>query len=431
MGMNGWRRQLGKSVRFPAVLAVIGFVALFAGCDRDAASHAVMTVRPRTALLDSPVTVSLRGMPAGARVTVEASAMDSTGTTWKSAGHFVATSAGTMTLDQPSSGGSYTGRNPMGLFESMTPSAKPTSPVFISPARGYDVSLQAKVDGQVAANATTHRHYPTEIDRAGKDLRLATDGINGELYTPRHAATKRPAVLVFGGSEGGLGPASFQGPLLAAHGYPTLALAYFKAPGLPQTLANIPLEYFRKALEFLRAQPGVDPHHVLVMGGSRGAEAALLLGSHYPNLVNGVIAGAPTSVVQPGFPDSTKPAWTQHGKALPSAVDPNDSRAKYTPNAIIPVEKIAGPLLLACGGKDPVWPSCRSTDVITGRLSAHHFRYPVTALRYPDAGHSLSGLDCCYSETAAATNGFGGSPDANRAAGTDAYAKLLAFLKNQ
>ena len=91
--------------------------------------------------------------------------------------------------------------------------------------------------------------------------------------------------------------------LLAARGYPSLALAYFKAPGLPQTLRDIPLEYFTSALEVLRAQPGVDPDHVLVAGDSRGGEAALLLGAHFPQLVNGVIAGVPSSVVHPGGAD--------------------------------------------------------------------------------------------------------------------------------
>jgi dienelactone hydrolase len=116
-------------------------------------------------------------------------------------------------------------------------------------------------------------------------------------------------VLVFGGSGGGR--MTSVAALLAARGYPSLALAYFKAPGLPQTLHNIPLEYFAKALRVLRAQPGVDPDHVLVVGESRGGEAALLLSAYFPRLVNGVIAGVPSSVVNSAAgPDTGRPAWT-------------------------------------------------------------------------------------------------------------------------
>ena len=96
-------------------------------------------------------------------------------------------------------------------------------------------------------------------------------------------------MLVFGGSDGGLS-GTLVAALLAAHGYPALALAYFNAPGLPAQLSDIPLEYFATALRWLRAQPQVDPRHVLTLGVSRGSEAALLLGAYYQRLVDGVIA---------------------------------------------------------------------------------------------------------------------------------------------
>src|SRR2546423_12920781 len=83
---------------------------------------------------------------------------------------------------------------------------------------------------------------------------------------------------------------------LAPHCSPTLAIAYFGAAGLPQTLSNIPLEYFVKALSWLRSQPGVDPAHLFTYGVSRGSEAALLLGALYPDLVRGVIALVPSDV---------------------------------------------------------------------------------------------------------------------------------------
>jgi acetyl esterase/lipase len=179
----------------------------------------------------------------------------------------------------------------------------------------------------------------------------------------------------------------------------------------------------------LRAQPGVDPHRVLVMGDSRGGEAALLLGAYFPHLVNGVVAGVPSSVVRPGFPDAGRPAWTLRGRPLP-AVSPSESQqaAPAAPEAVIPVERIRGPILLTCGGLDVVWPSCAYTEAITARLTAHRFAHPVTALRYPGAGHLAGSLTAYYSLTDAALISSGGTVAGTQAALSDGHAELLALL---
>jgi pimeloyl-ACP methyl ester carboxylesterase len=185
----------------------------------------------------------------------------------------------------------------------------------------------------------------------------------------------------------------------------------------------------------LRAQPGVDPRHVLVAGVSRGGEATLLLGAHFPQLVNGVVAGVPSSVVNPGeWPDTSRPAWTLRGRPLP-AVSPSEFGQPNPPGkarAVIPVERIGGPVLLACGGQDLRWPSCAYVDAITARLRAHRFAHPVTALRYRDAGHLIGGLTAYYgSLTDDALTSDGGTVAATQAAQTDAHAKLLALLASQ
>jgi hypothetical protein len=65
---------------------------------------------------------------------------------------------------------------------------------------------------------------------------LAANGVHGDLFMPDALAAGRPAMLAFGGSEGGLSSA-----FLAAQGYSTLAQACLKEPGLPATLSRIPL----------------------------------------------------------------------------------------------------------------------------------------------------------------------------------------------
>ena len=415
------------------LLAAAGLTGCTRGGDRDRA-QASISVSPQTALVDQPTAVTVQSLPAGARTTLTARARDIDGITWSATAQFQATSAGEVSLGQPSLGGSYSGVNPMGLFTLMAPPPGSAPDWFLYPEAGYDVTLQASVGGRVAATATVQQQSPVAVGVVEKQLRPAKGGIYANLYLPKNTAARRPAVLVFSGSGGGL-TTSFAAALLAAHGYPSLALAYFKAPGLPQTLHNIPLEYFTKALEVLRDQPGVDPGHVLVAGVARGGEAALLLGAHFPRLINGVIAGVPSSVVNPGErPDTSRPAWTLEGRPLP-AVSPSEFGQPNPPGkagAVIPVERIGGPVLLACGQQDLVWPSCAYVDAITARLRAHRFAHPVTALRYPDAGHLVGGLTAWYgSLTEDALTSSGGTVAATQAAQADAHAKLLALLASQ
>jgi acyl-CoA thioester hydrolase/bile acid acetyltransferase-like protein len=192
-----------------------------------------MSVSPQAALVDEPVDVSVRGLPTGARTTVTATATDARGIAWSASAQFQATSAGVVSLGQPSLGGSYTGVKPMGLFTLMTPPPDSSRDWFLYPTAGYDVALQAIVSGRVAARATARRQDPATVGVVEKKLRPANGGIYGNLYLPKNTAAKRPAVLGFGGSDGGL-TTSFAAALLAAHGYPSLPLAYFKVRGQPR-----------------------------------------------------------------------------------------------------------------------------------------------------------------------------------------------------
>jgi dienelactone hydrolase len=380
-----------------------------------------MTVTPASALADVPVSVTVSGLPAGARTTVTATATDTSGVPWRSSADFQAGPDGKVTLARkPLSG--YPAADPMALFQLMTPTRGDAA--FFAGSRTQDVTLRASVDGKVVAQAVAHRRGPDDVGVRHRDLRPATDGVYGTLFLPADTSAPRPALVVFGGSEGGLSAVvTGAAALLAANGYPALALAYFRAPGLPATLKDVPLEYFARALRLLRAQPGVDPHHVLVQGTSRGGEAALLLGATYPELVNGVVAGVPSSRVN-ATPNGSTPAWTVDARPVPIGQD-------------IPVERIRGPVPMNCGGQDGVWQSCQFEDAVSFRLRQHHFRYPVTALNYPEGGHYVGTFSTAYiSQTAASLDitpsGLipGGTLPATLAGAADSHAKLLTLLRS-
>jgi hypothetical protein len=155
------------------VVSAAGLPACTGGGDGTAPVNASMAVSPQRALLDEPVKISVRGLPAGARTTVTAKATDAGGKTWSASAQFEATSAGEVSLDQPALAGSYSGANPMGLFQFMAPPADSTATGFSSPDAGYDVTLQATVGDRVAATATAHRQSPAAVGVVEKTLRPA------------------------------------------------------------------------------------------------------------------------------------------------------------------------------------------------------------------------------------------------------------------
>jgi dienelactone hydrolase len=414
------------------MLVSIVLAAGVTGCtSADRVDDASITVSPAVALMDQPVRVTMAGLGADRPMTVTATAKDVVGVTWSSSAEFRASGDGTLSLDQAPLGGSYSGANPMGLFQFMAPD-DPRPLGFGSPLSGtYVVRLEVKVDGRTVATATATRRSPQAVGVTTTKLTVAADGVYGVLYRPKDTTTRKPALLVFGGTEGGLSyPVQEKSALLAAHGYPTLALAYFDAPGLPKDLAAIPLEYFRKALTVLRAQPGVDTHHLLVTGASWGGEGSLLVAATYPQLVNGVIAEVPNSYVDAAPLTRKRSSWTLNGKELPFAPGSQFGApaAEVDPKAYIPVDRIRGPILLACGELDLDWPSCRNVDDITERLKG---RQGVRVLRYRDAGHYIGTFPPYSSTTDEALSRTGGTIAGIQAANLDLHTKVLALLASQ
>ena len=73
-------------------------------------------------------------------------------------------------------------------------------------------------------------------------VRVDEPGLFGN-YLPADGEGPHPAVLLLGGSEGGLGIGSLSTALaLQQEGFSVFQLAYFGAPGTPDTLERIALE---------------------------------------------------------------------------------------------------------------------------------------------------------------------------------------------
>ena len=379
-----------------------------------------MQVVPRVALLGAPALVEATGLPDGERIGVRVSTRDRTGRRW-SATRARRPAAGELRLDAAT------------LIPAMLPAGRdrltPLDVDLLPPHGGLALDVELLVDGRVVARAAARRL----LARPEVTTRLLSerqDGLVGRFATTGGAAP-RPAVLVLGGSEGGLSR-NPTAELLASHGYDALQLAYFGERGLPPKLERIPLEYFARALDWLAARPGVDPQRLFVLGASRGAELALILGSRFPALVHGVAAYAPSSYVVPAL-DGVTPAWTHHGAPVrPVALSGGwaDPRSAEGRAAAIPVERIRGPVLLVGGGDDLVWPAGDFVQAIADRLRARGKRNFASVLA-AHAGHAVAAKLPLLPLATFSASGWsaGGFPAPDAVARTRAWAVLLGMLE--
>lgn len=366
----------------------------------------------------------MSGLQKGESATLKLTSIDARNVSWTSTATFGADAQGRIDPSvSASTAGTYTGVSAMGLVWSMQPPASSTASAYIWGNPPYRFQLDVNVGG-VSLASTTFTRSVSAHPLGQQTTSLQREGFDGVLSSPG-SAQRHAAILTFGGSEGGSGPL-LKGSLYAAHGYPTLVLGYFGEAGLPQSLSNIPLEYFAKALTWLQQQPGVDPARIFVDGVSRGSEAALLLGVHYPQLVHGVIAGVPSNVALCAYPGCRGAAWTFAGVPVPYTRHFDDTTPTDDPNAVIPVERIQGPVFVDCGAADTVWTSCSFAHAIISRLDANRVPFHHELEEYRNAGHAVGGLSP-YEPFVR------NSPEAaaDEAGLADVWPKVLAFLQNE
>jgi pimeloyl-ACP methyl ester carboxylesterase len=180
-----------------------------------------------------------------------------------------------------------------------------------------------------------------------------------------------------------------------------------------------PLEYFARAISWLRSQPQVNPSRVWILSGSRGTEAELLLAADYPKRVHGIVAEAPSAFANAalrGTCPATRfgaPAWTLNGKPIAD-------------NSPLPANRINGPVLLVSGGDDTDSPSELHADQIIAALP--HNAQPHVHLNYPNAGHFV--LSIPYTPFLPTELVDGGSAAGNSAAHTSDWPATIAFIAN-
>ena len=420
------REEFLKTAASGAVLAGCAGVTTACGVSRSPE----LFVEPRRVRADETFVARLEGLSPGERAVLSASFADEFLQEWSSTVVFEADAGGRVdTSTHAPVEGSY------GLVDPAGPVWSALGANFYVPSTGStSVTVEARV-GDREMSAEVARYAMGEgVETA--DVR--ENGLFGRLFIPdASAGPPAPGVLVLGGSDGGLPPyVAYEAALLASHGFAALALAYFTGdragaeipPGLlPQSLAEIPLEYFGGALEWLGRREEVDPERLGVVGHSRGGELALLLGANYPSL-KAVVSYVGSGVASPSL-EGDEAAWTSGGDPVPYLrSNPNGSRPSEEEirRAEIPVERTNGPVLLVAGDDDDaLWPSDLLSRVAYDRLKRHDRPHEDELVVYRGAGHLIGAP---YAPTAPGRARFGGNAKANAEACEDSWGKVLSLL---
>lgn len=214
--------------------------------------------------------------------------------------------------------------------------------------------------------------------------------------------THQPLVVGLGGSEGGNAWTSNYWKntrdQFIAKGYAFLAIGYFGAKNTPAILDKIAIEEVYQAIELAAQHQKINKSKIAIVGGSRGADLALLLGSYYP-AITCVVGLSASNVAFPGHTQTfDSSCWTYAGKQLPFVpineeaipfLMKGDLRGGFTAmlkdtiaaqKAAIKVEKINGPILLLSATKDEIIPAVAMGDEMMLRLKSNHFKHPYQHL---------------------------------------------------
>uniref|UniRef100_A0A8C5HSK4 Acyl-coenzyme A thioesterase 4-like n=1 Tax=Gouania willdenowi TaxID=441366 RepID=A0A8C5HSK4_GOUWI len=325
----------------------------------------ILCVQPTRALVDEKFKVLVKNLPPGRPFTVRSLHLSEDKDYWEAYGHYVSDHQGELSVrDDLSFGGTYTGREPMGLLCTMCPipGSRPglrlrkkdvTTPmlVTISVYSGHEDHR----DQTPLASVVTERWY---MAPGVQRFPLQQSEVRGTLFVPPGPGPF-PGMLDMWGGGGGL--LEYRGALLASHGYACLSLEYFK-PGELET-ANQQYNH-----------PQVNPDRVGIFGLSLGSAVTLNLATESA-IPRCVVCVSSNNIFSRDM--SIVTAYTNLSKY--------ESLLVFT----LLVEKIRCPMLCISGCDDQNWPAVEIVDNMMETLRAAGKDHLLTRVDYPDAGHLI------------------------------------------
>ncbi|SCZ07630.1 Acetyl esterase/lipase [Alkaliphilus peptidifermentans DSM 18978] len=366
-------------------------------------------------LIDQNVNLQITGLKPNQQVKIRAEMQDDVERTWHSYAIFTSDHEGRINLEKVAPDeGFYTNCDPNGLLWSMQLKESNVyfPPIFLKMStRSHKVSLYLLVEDEVKDKREVQFNF-TNSDTEEENIE---NPIIGKLFKPKEK-NNLPAVIIIGGSTGGLLWAEQMAALLSTKGYATLALNYFdiQNDNLPSELIEIKIEYFKKALNWLEGKSEIDKNNISIMGISKGAELSLLFGSYFSKHLASIIAYVPSSHVFEGISmdeHQTKSSWTYNNYPIDFVKYPvdtkfskdmnpmdirkihdaalNTSTPKQLESARIPIEKIESPILMISGEKDTTWSSSTMCKDMMQTLEKNNNLYQSKHLYFNNMGHTF------------------------------------------
>lgn len=226
-------------------------------------------------------------------------------------------------------------------------------------------------------------------------ITLQTPNVESVLYLGE--GKNQPLIVGLGGSEGGNAWTSDYWEKTRNEfldkGYAFLALGYFGGKRTPDTLNKIAIEAVYNAIKIATKNKHINKKKIAIVGGSRGADLALLIGSYYKD-IKCVVSIVGSNVVFPGHTNHFSTAcWTYQNRELPfvpvneEAVPflmKQDLRGTFeamlkdtlsVEKASIKVEQIKGAVLFLSATKDEICPSTPMAERMMERLKNNNFKY--------------------------------------------------------
>ncbi|URZ03131.1 acyl-CoA thioesterase/bile acid-CoA:amino acid N-acyltransferase family protein [Clostridium felsineum] len=421
-------------------------------------------IEPKCSMIDEKVSIIINGLYPFQEVKIKAYSLDyyrlgvknNNPNNWKwvkkscfsSFAVFKADLNGNVNLSlQAPLKGSYTGVDVMGLFWSMKSHYTEdynlgkdlSSSPFLS---SMNVIFEVEVNEKRIASSTCKKLF---IDSDVHCEYVTENKLVGKYFSKKNSKIKN-GIIVLSGSEGGIHNASQIAALLASHGHPALALAYFGMDNLPDTLKEIQLEYFEKAIDWIIQKGDINPNKLIVFGRSRGGELALLLGSTFKKIASVItVSGSPIS-----FKTKTQKfsSWQYKNKDIPQLnlkinilsfllnafvskikrkdinfskiYDSNIKNFDKIKDYIMPIENINGPMLMVSGYSDSVWPSTKLCQLGMHRLNLKKFDFNHILLNYKAGHHMYFPYQPIY---------FSNTPNEDMAhSNQESWCKILEFL---